>query len=206
MTWDDLIEEVRAQVDVTSLQAYAWLLDRARVMNAEAGWNLREVALPVTSDQIEYELPDDLVRTEAIVLGETPFRRSTLSQLDYARAVHSRVPIYADGVDDAGTNLLQIHPPAVGELTLRYLADVADEQSTTGPPLEIPTFPGSPPFPDDIHQAIADGAIGIGLARMDERFDSAGYFEARFIDGLNRLKRRRHGHVGRGGTPIRLVR
>jgi hypothetical protein len=39
---------------------------------------------------------------------------------------------------------------------------------------------------------------------MDERFDSAGYFDARFTDATARLKLRRHGHVGRGGTPIRI--
>jgi hypothetical protein len=42
MTWADLIAEVRAQIDVDDDQALEWLLDRARVMNAAAGWLLRE--------------------------------------------------------------------------------------------------------------------------------------------------------------------
>jgi hypothetical protein len=198
MTWEDLIIEVRAQVDVDPGQAYAWLLDRARVMNAEAAWRLLETTFEVTGDVTEYELPDDAVRVEALVLGDRPFRRSTLSALDYARAQHGTTPIYADGVDNTGTSLLQIWPPAQGTMTLRYLGDV--------PEVVDDDFTTEPPFPADVQQALADGAIGIGLARMDERFDSAGWFDARFVDGVQRLKRRRHGHVGRGGTPIRLVR
>ena len=37
MNWADLVAEVRAQIDVSDDQAYDWLLDRARVMNAAAG-------------------------------------------------------------------------------------------------------------------------------------------------------------------------
>jgi hypothetical protein len=40
---------------------------------------------------------------------------------------------------------------------------------------------------------------------MDERFDSAGYFDARFQDATSRLRLRRNSHVGRGGVPIRLA-
>ena len=42
---------------------------------------------------------------------------------------------------------------------------------------------------------------------MDERFDSAGYFDARFTDGIARLKRRRHGagRARRDTDPGRLV-
>jgi hypothetical protein len=162
-TWSDLIAEVRAQIDVEDDQALDWLLDRARVMNAASGWLLREATIPVTTAAVEYALPQDCVRTEALTLGGLVFQRSTLGS---------------------------------GDLTLRYLADVP-----------VPATPASesPPFPADVHGGLSDGAIGIGLARMDERFDSASYFDARFTDATGRLKLRRHGHMGRGGTPIRIV-
>lgn len=197
MTWADLIADVRAQIDVTEDEALSWLVDRARVLNAEAAWLLRETTIPITTASEEWPLPDDCLRTEAVVLGTMPYRRATLSQLDQARAQYNTRPVYADGVDSDGSNLLQIHPPASGDLTLRYIATIP-----------VPSDPEteSPPFPDDITPILADGAIGQGLARMDERFDSAGYFDARFVDGIARLKRRRHGHVGRGGTSIRVVR
>lgn len=195
-TWDALIGEVQAQIDVPGDQAYAWLLDRARVMNAEAAWLLTEAPLVGVNGQIEYPLPDDLVRTEAVAVNGYPYARSTLSQLDVAKASRSPRRIYADGVDSTGSSLISVFPaPSTGaDITLRYLRDVPDD------------ITGSPPFPDDLHEPLVDGAIAVGLARMDERFDSAGYFDARFVDAIARLRRRRNSHIGRGGTPIRIVR
>jgi hypothetical protein len=194
MTWADLIAEVQAQIDVTPEQAYAWLLDRARVLNAESDWSLREIPLVGITGATEYPLPLDCLKTEAVVVGGYPYARSTLSALDIARVASARRRIYADGVDQIGTNLIALYPPPTNgvDITVRYLADVPDDRA------------GSPPFPEDIHQCLADGAIAYGMARMDERFDSAGYFDARFNDSIARLKRRRHSHVGRGGTPIRI--
>jgi hypothetical protein len=130
-----------------------------------------------------------------VAVGGYPYARSTLSSLDVAKAAGSARRIYADGVDDEGASLISIFPAlsAGAEITLRYLRDVPDDVT------------GSPPFPGDLHEPLVDGAIAVGLARMDERFDSAGYFDARFADAIARLRKRRHSHVGRGGTPIRVV-
>lgn len=194
-TWTELVAEVRAQVDVADDQAYRWLLDRARAMNAASGWLLREVTFPAVADQQEYPLPADTVRTEAVVVNGRPYHRSTLSQMDISRAAHSVRGSYADGVDAEGQSLIAIWPPAStgAGVVLRYVFDVPDERT------------GSPPFPDDVHSGLSDGAIAVGLARMDERFDSAAYFDARFQDATSRLRLRRNSHVGRGGVPIRLA-
>lgn len=201
MNYVDLIAEVRAQVDVTDDQAYAWLLDRARVMNAESQWLLTEVNLPAidggANGEWEYQLPADLLKTEAVVINGVPFRRATLAQMDDARARSSYRRIYADAVDPVfTTRMLSLWPPPEGanvQIVLRYLRDVPDDRA------------GSPPFPSDLQSVLADGAIATGLARMDERFDSASYFDARFTDGVARLKRRRNSRVGRGGTRIRVI-
>ena len=195
MTWADLIAAVRAQIDVSDDQAYAWCLDRARVLNGESGWLTTEQA--TTASVEEMPMPSDLVVLEAVTVSGYPYRRSTPSQMDIARASSSSRRIYAEIFPPTGdtARALRIwpNPPTGAEIVLRYLADVADDRG------------GSPPFPSDIQGIIADGAIAVGLARMDERFDSAGYFDAKFADAIQRLKRRRHSHVGRGGTPIRLV-
>jgi hypothetical protein len=197
MTWADLIAAVRAQIDVTDDQAYGWLLDRARVMNAESDWLLDMLAIDSTASSDLYLLSADTLKVEAVSINGYPYRRSTLAQLDVAKARCSTRAIYAEGVDEtSGFPSLEIWPPigiAGAQIDVRRLHDVPDDRA------------GSPPFPTDIHNALADGAIGMGLARMDERFDSAGYFDARFSDATQRLRRRRHGRVGRGGTPIRLV-
>jgi hypothetical protein len=198
MTWADLVAAVRAQIDVSDEQAYQWCLERARVLNAEAGWLATEQTFTVALDGTdEFAMPVDLVSTEAVTVGGYPYKRSTPSQMDFARSSGSPRRIYAEIFAPAGSDVrgLRIWPPlsAGNEVALRYLADVVDDRTL------------EPPFPSDLQSIIADGAIAIGLARMDERFDSAGYFDAKFADGIQRLKRRRHSHVGRGGTPIRLV-
>lgn len=197
MTWADLIVAVRAQIDCTDDEAYGWLLDRARVMNAESDWLLDTLALASTAADSSYPLPPDTLKVEAVTIGGYPYRRSTLAQLDVAKASSSSRCIYADTTDLLdGFPAIEIWPP-IGvngtPVDVRRLQDVPDNRA------------GSPPFPADLHNALADGAIGIGLARLDERFDSAGYFDARFADATQRLRRRRHSRVGRGGTPIRLV-
>lgn len=198
MTWTDLIAAVRAQIDVSDDQAYAWLLDRARVLNGESGWLTTEDVAESAEGMTAYFFQPDALQIEAVKIGGYPFRRSTPSQMDVAIASGSRRCIYAEIFAAPGSGdhrEIQIWPPVQAglEIRTRYLADVADNRT------------GSPPFPADIQSILADGAIAIGLARMDERFDSAGYFDAKFADGLQRLKRRANSHVGRGGTPIRLV-
>lgn len=197
MTWADLIAAVRAQIDVTDDQAYAWLLDRARVMNAESDWLLDEVAITSVATETSYFMPSGTLKIEAVTVYGLPYRRSTLGQLDVAKATAATRRIYAEGSSVAYEwPSVEIWPPlgiADVPILIRRLHDVPDERAS------------SPPFPADIHNALADGAIGMGMARMDERFDSAGYFDARFADATQRLRRRRHSRVGRGGTPIRLV-
>lgn len=194
MSWETLIAEVRAQIDVTDDQAFAWLLDRARVLNAEAGWLLGEQSIAAITDQQEYDLPIDSLRTEAVLVNGYPYRRRTLTQMDEARAGHFTTGIYSDAAMTSDHVFAIWPPPSTGAtIVLRYLIDIGDPARNT-----------EPPFPADITPILADGAIAQGLARMDERFDSAGYFDARFVDGIQRLKRRRHGRAGRGSIPIRI--
>ncbi len=197
MTWADLIAEVRAQIDVDVETAFAWLLDKARVLNIEAAWLLSEAQVPAVEGQTEYALPVDLLRVEAVLVGPVPYRRATLSQMDQARASNSSAQVYTDAAETSD-RVWAINPPvqAGAMITMRYVSDVPEVSDRETE---------SPPFPADITPCLADGAIGQGLARMDERFDSAAYFDARFNDGLARLKRRRHGRVGRGSIAIRVV-
>jgi hypothetical protein len=192
-TYADLIVEVRAQIDASDDIIFGWLLDRSRVLNAEAAWLLRTAGVSIDGTR-SYLLPADCVWVEAVLLGNTPYQRSTMHQLDsiYNGGVVPPVGVYADSADEGGQPLLQIYPDTTGILTVRYVGDVPDDR----------TIPA--PFPPDFDAALVEGAIAIGLARMDERFDSAGYFDERFVNAIARLKRRRHGHVGRGATKIRV--
>lgn len=193
-TYTDLITEVRAQIAVDSDRAYTWLLDRARVLNAESAWLFIEADLdpPLDPDGRYYELLEDVVWIEAVIVGGAPYQRSTLHAMDarWTGNTGNTLGIYAAG---QGETQLQIHPPTASPISVRYVQDVLDDPASV------------PPFPSDFDQALIDGAIAIGLARMDERFDSASYFESRFATAIGRLRRRRHGHAGRGAVSIRVL-
>jgi hypothetical protein len=195
-TYSDLIVEVRAQIDVSDDIAFGWLLDRSRVLNAESAWMLGSSSIDVDGTSRWYLLPDDTVWLEAVSVNGAIYQRATQEQLDRAYAGQlNGVRIYADGATGADPpyNMIQIFPDAAGVMAVRYVADVRDDRTL------------SPPFPPDFDEALVEGAIAMGLARMDERFDSAGYFDERFVNSVARLKRRRHGHIGRGATKIRVL-
>jgi hypothetical protein len=193
MTWEELIADVRAQIDVDDPTAYAWLLDCARIMNAEADWLLQLVTLVGDGSSSVFALDAEVVKVEAVGVDAIPYRRSTMAQMDAARASHTTRPIYAEaGGGWPGIQILPV-PRVDAAIVVRALWDIEDDVS------------GSPPFPTDLQSCLASGAIAVGLGRMDERFDSAGWFDARFADAIQRLRRRRHARAGRGATPIRVV-
>lgn len=193
-TYADLIVEVRAQIDASDDVIFGWLLDRSRVLNAESSWLLRTAVIPIENARYA-DLPVDAVWIEAVTINGVPYQRSTMHALDgwYASVSSPPCGLYADGANADADPLLQIYPQSTGDLTIRYVGDVADDRTKPAP------------FPADFDEALVEGAIAVGLARMDERFDSAGYFDERFVNAVARLKRRRGGHVGRGATKIRVL-
>lgn len=198
-SYAQLAEEVRAQVDVDSDQALAWLLDRSRVLNAETAWSLVTLTIVAKDGQRAYPQPEDTLWIEAIIVGGVPYQRSTMHAMDARLSgdTWNTLGVYTDYVDTAdapGVPMFRIDPPPSQgvEVEVRYVRDLADDLV-------------DPPFPSDFDQVLVDGAIATGLARMDERFDSAGYFDARFASAIARLRRRRHGRVGRGAVGIRIV-
>lgn len=194
-TWDSLIGEVRAQISVDPSVALAWLLDRARVLNAEARW-LFVTGTATPSGDVDgryYDLPEETIWLEAVLVNGIPYQRSTQHAMDarWAGNTGNTAGIYALGGSEG---IFQIHPRTISPVEIRHVYDVVVFDSAE-----------QPPFPTDFYEALVDGAVAIGLARMDERFDSAGYFDAKFGSAIDRLRRRRHAQVGRGATPIRVV-
>jgi hypothetical protein len=197
-SYADLVEDVRAQVHVTPETAKAWLLDRARVMNAEAQWNQTAIGIEATGERY-IPMPPNYVTSDAVLVGGVPYERSSQHKLDqiFDQSGYwpGRIGVYSEGVSPETTMpTMQLYPvpgpPTMIEI--RYVFDLSDTDLTT-------------PFPSDIDSCVVDGAIAMGLARMDERFDSAQYFETRFTDGIARLRRRRHGKMGSGYHQIRVV-
>lgn len=210
-TYEDLIREVRRQIAVDADQAWAWLLDRSRVLNAEANWLVLDGVPLAPMDPptaVEYGRfwgsgdETEIIWVEALWAGTglTPtlvYQRSTPHAMD-ARVrgwTGNTLPIYCSAPrDSSGLVTIEVNPASDQDtLYARIVYDVVDDRT------------GIPPFPTDFDQALVDGAVAMGLARMDERMDSASYFDSRFATAIGRLRRRRHGRVGRGPVPIRVV-
>jgi len=172
------------------------VLDKARIMNAEAMWLLTVAQFTGDGAMTAFSPGPLTVKVEAVSVDGYPYRRRTLTQLDEAIAGCATRPIYAELGGSFPSVMISPTPRASAQIEIRFLSDIPDP---------VDTASESPPFPDDLHSALADGAIATGLARMDERFDSAGYFDARFADAIARCRHRRNSRVGRGGVPIRLV-
>ena len=192
-TYEDLIEEVRAQIavdDDPGVRLAARSLARAQRRD---GW------LVIEDDARRRRPRRALLRpARGRRLGRggarrrasrTSARRCTRWTRAGPGATGNTHGIYCDGLGQLPYRV-QIHPPH-GAAAVRPL------RASTSPT----TARASPPFPTDFDQALVDGAVAIGLARMDERFDSASYFDARFQDAIGRLRRRRHARVGRGARP-----
>jgi hypothetical protein len=210
-TYQDLIRQVRAQIAVDEDTAWSWLLDRSRVLNAEANWLVMD-GFPLEPyggftepDEIGrfWMSTDDLIWIEAVWAGDplTPtvvYQRSTPHAMD-ARTrgdTGNIAPIYCSSLMDSGGGItIEVNPAWTtdGFLYARGVYDVLDDRTA------------APPFPTDFDQALVEGTISMGLARMDERFDSASYMDGRFQSAVGRLRRRRHARVGRGATAIRVV-
>lgn len=201
-TYSDLVAEVVAQVEVDDSLALSWLMDRSRLLNAEAAWNLNTAVLSAHSDSYVYPLDDEVLFVEAVLVGpdgiETPYQRATMHQLDARRSGRTggTVPLYAEdprpyAPDGIFEIQLSPNPSDQTRILIRYVAELPDSLTV-------------PPFPADFDSALVDGAIALGIARMDERFDSAGYYEQRYLGAIPRLRRRRHGRIGRGAVQIRV--
>ena len=201
-TYNDLVAQVVAQIDIDDTLAHAWLIDRSRLLNAEAAWNVATDEIAATTDSYAYALGSDVLFVEAVLVGPagmaTPYQRATMHQLDarHSGQTENRSPIYAENPEPFAPGAvfeiqLDPNPTDATRIEVRYVA-------------ELPDGLINPPFPADFDSSLVDGAIALGLARMDERMDSAGYFEQRFLGAIPRLRRRRHGRIGRGAVSIRV--
>jgi hypothetical protein len=65
----------------------------------------------------------------------------------------------------------------------------------------------TPQIPEDFHMTgIKAGVIADGLKLIDEQHQEASVWEGEFQQAIEDLRRRRNSRVGRGPTPIRLLR
>jgi hypothetical protein len=156
-TFKDLTTEVRAVLSVTEDQAYAWLLDRARVLNAETSWLFITGTASMSGDVAGryYVLPDTIVWIEAILVDGLPYQRSTPHALDarWTGNTGNTAGIYSI----ASSSSFQIHPPVFKDVEIRSVVDVTDDRTL------------APPFPTDFDQSLIDGRFATAVDRLKRR-------------------------------------
>lgn len=208
MTYDELVAAVGSEggFDVSEAVRGGWINEVHRKAVAESQWMMRTLELgPTVADTATYALPDDVVDLVGLFLQDatddpTAWQRVSTEMLWSLKAGTSWVTgsggVFGPTFDDDGTEQVELYPaPTTSGVTITSLAAMV-------PPLMVAG--SSPVIPEDFHGALKDGAIALGLLRIDERPDSAALFEARFQAMVVDLKRRKKSRVGSGTARMRV--
>lgn len=202
MTFDALVAAVLAQggFSVEPAVAGGWVNAKHQEAVAKSQWMQQSLSLGATvADQGTYEIPDRVVDIVDLYLPNdqgNPGAWSRTTQTDLWDVKAGRAGligsggVFAPAFGDAGEKLVELWPaPLVSGDAITALAAMVPVAMSSGM---------SPVIPGDMHEALVDGAIGIGLLRIDERADSASAFEANFQRMVQELRRRRISRVGSG--------
>lgn len=208
MTFDEIVDGVLAQggFAVTRSVAGGWVNEVHRKAVADSQWQMRSLSLgPTVVDQAEYDIPERVVDIVGLyVVGDdgTPgdWRRISSTDLWNVKAGRSRIVreggVFAAAFGDADEKRIELYPaPETAGLEITALAAMVPVAMSSG---------SSPVIPDDMHGDLLDGAIALGLLRMDERADSAAAFDARFREMVGKLRRRKNSRVGSGTSRMKV--
>lgn len=209
MTFDEIVDAVLAQggFDVARSMAGGWVNEKHREAVAQAQWMQQEVSLGVTVvGDSDYLVPENVVEIEGLYLLDDMgqpghWTRASTAELWALKAGRSSVSgsggVYSPKYGTAGEKLVELYPaPETAGVSIITLASVVPEPMVTG---------ASPVIPVDMHGDLVEGAIGLGLLRMDERGDMAAVYEAKFRAMVQRLARRRIARVGGGASRVRVA-
>jgi hypothetical protein len=203
MTADEIVDAVLAQGGFPSSQrslAFGWLNEVHGRAVAESQWLMQSLELGVTVvGRAVYEIPDSVVDIVGLYLDDEsgvnqPSNWEKVSTTDMwglksgrARRIGSG-GVFAPAFGSAGEKRVELYPvPETAGVLIVTLAAVQPDTLVSG---------GSPVIPADMHGDLLDGAIALGLLRMDERADSAAVFDGRLREMVLKLTRRKNSRVG----------
>lgn len=200
MTFDELLAAVKAEggFDVGDLIVGGWINETHQKAAAESQWLMRTLELgPTIAGVAAYALPDDVVDLVGLFLQDAtkpplPYSRVSTEQLWSLKAGSAGLTgsggVFAPQFDASAVEQVELYPaPASAGVGISALAAMIPALMVTG---------GSPVIPADMHGDLKDGAIALGLLRIDERPDSAALFDARFAAMVAKLRRRKKSRVG----------
>lgn len=207
-TYDELVAALGSEggFDVSTAMRGGWLNEVHRKAVAEAQWMMRSLELgPTVAGTATYVLPDDVVDLAGLYLRDpgatpAPYERASTEMLWSLKAGTSWTTgpggVFAPTFDAVAASLVELWPvPTTSGAAISALAAMI-------PPLMVSG--SSPVIPVDMHGDLKDGAIALGLLRIDERPDSAALFDARFAAMVASLRKRRKSRVGSGTSRMRV--
>ena len=192
--WADIVTAVREAVgDATEAQAQRWVLQGARLLNAESKFFTVTTALTTTvADTAAYTATAGVVDIDAVLVDGQPYENVSRSQYEGVIAGHvyaSGARWYTTNFTSAGVLQIVLYPtPSESGLaiTVREVKQIV-----------APTWASDDPvFPEDFDYALENAGIAIGKARLDEELVDADWFRGQFEGDILRLKRRRSGRSG----------
>jgi hypothetical protein len=199
----ELLSAVRDQggFDVTEAVATGWINDRQAALVARAKYLQKEVSLGTTvSGQGEYSLPDvaNIVDLEGVLVGSEPYERVGTRSLWERKFRGGTGNVFAPDFTSAGALQIELYPaPNEDGTAISGLAAVMPDALLAAEDVPV--------VPPDFHKVIVDGAMAIGLERIDERLDEADRYHQLFETGVQELIRRRNSRIGSGPVQIQVA-
>lgn len=186
--------------DTSAATILSWINEAYRQMVSDAEWLRAERNLGNTvANQDIYTLADDIVQVSRVSVGTNDRWKvvdaEELLDLKWSggMALYGAPGVVAQVYDEASkVQKLQFWPaPTSAGQPIEVLCSVLPADLTTSPDT-------TPQVPVDLHEALCDGAIGLGRLRVDERQDLAQPFLEKFQAGVGKLVKRRRSRLQTG--------
>jgi hypothetical protein len=203
--FEAIVAAVKGQggFDADDVTVGSWVNEVYAAVVVAAEWQMATVTLASTvAAQAGYDLPDSVASVEGLYLdsgdGPAHYIRVGAQELWELRAGRRQLvgsggafgPAWTAG----GVEQIELFPaPETSGVEITALVSQIPSELIAGQ---------SPGIPADLHPGLIEGAIALGLARVDERLDSAQVFDAKVAQMADALKRRKNKRVG--STPHRL--
>lgn len=193
--------------DVASAMIDGWVNEVYRKAVAKAQWLMRSLELgPTVAGTATYALPAGVVDLAGLFLPDAAtgrqltYKRTSTEGLWAVKSGESRLAgsggVFAPAFDSASVAQVELYPaPATSGLSITALAAMVPSPLASGE---------TPAIPEDMHGDLKDGAIALGLLRIDERPDASALFQQRFDVMVAELRKRKNSRVGSGSARMKV--